>query len=109
MPREPITVFSRTWNDLELPSGETSRCEWIARLLAASQAAAKAQRAGPAFDPATARVVEVDVDTGDVLVALRHASAATRPVLAGTMIRVGTARRGDHIWAWTLGQEVKHS
>jgi hypothetical protein len=29
------------------------------------------------------------------------------PVLVGATIRVNTARRGEYVWAWTLGEEVE--
>ncbi|MGZ3315993.1 MAG: hypothetical protein ACXU95_01695, partial [Isosphaeraceae bacterium] len=92
---------------LELPTGvESSPGEWIARFKAARQAAAKASGLGPAADPAAAKVVQTNAGTGDVSVALRDARGLAPPVLAGATIRVRTAKRGNHIWAWTLGEEV---
>jgi phosphopantetheinyl transferase len=100
----PLTDEERA----QLPSGtERSHCEWIARFRAARQAATKASGLGPAADPAVVRVVGVEACTGEVSVELRGARAWAPPVLAGATIRVRTARRGDQIWAWTLGEEAR--
>ena len=92
---------------LELPIGaETAPGEWIARFRVARQAAAKASGLGPPADPAVAKVVKTDAETGDVSVALRGARGSAPADLARATIRVRTAKRGNHIWAWTLGEEV---
>ncbi len=86
---------------------KTSRCEWIARFRAARQAAIKASGLIPAADPSDAKVIAAEFDTGEVLVSLQGDGTFEPPVLAGATIRVMTARRGDHVWAWTLGEEVE--
>jgi malonyl CoA-acyl carrier protein transacylase len=93
---------------LELPQPvEKSPSEWDARLIAARQAAAKASGLNPAADSAVTQVVRTDSDTGDVFVMLRADGRPMPPVLSGVSIRVRTAKRGNHIWAWTLGEKVQ--
>ena len=91
---------------LILPTGpELSRCEWIARFRAARQAVAKASRLGLEADPEAVWVVRARICTGEVFVALKGALRTAQPDRAAAIIRVVTARRGDYIWAWTLGDE----
>jgi phosphopantetheinyl transferase (holo-ACP synthase) len=93
-----------------LPSSvKTSRCGWIARFGAAKQAAIKASGLIPAADRAIAEIVAAKVDTGEVFVLLRGDRASEPSALIGATIRVETARRGDHVWAWTLGEKVQQS
>lgn len=83
------------------------RCAWIARLLAAKQAAAKAGGIGPGAGPDKTAVVAVDPETGLAGVELRVRSASACRELAGAILLVRTDRRGDHAWAWTLGERAE--
>ena len=97
-----ITAFTpgeRTW--LEGRSGE-DRAEWVARLWCAKEATAKATGLGFVDGPGGAEVVSAS-EAGELGVALRGGLAEACPGLAGGVIRVVTARRGDFLWAWTLG------
>jgi len=84
-----------------------ARCEWIARLLAARQAAAKAGGMGPEAGSDETAVLGVDPETGLTRVELRARSAAACRELAGTILLVRTDRRGDHAWAWTLEERTE--
>ena len=93
---------------LELPHGaEKPPGEWDARLKAARQAAAKASGLSPAADSAVTQVVGTNSDTGDVFVVLPADSGSVPRIPAGLTIWVRTAKRGNHIWAWTLGEKVQ--
>ncbi len=77
--------------------------EWIARCKAAQEAAARAGGPGPGADRLNARVTRIDVNSGEVFVALHAAGEPTAPSRARVNLRVQTAKRGNHVWAWTLG------
>src|SRR5262249_1786987 len=89
---------------LGLPTGpDVSTREWTARFRAAREAAAKAIGLGPAGDPNLIFVTEADANSGVVSVALRS-KGDSGPQGRFAAIRVGTARRGEHVWAWALGK-----
>jgi acyl transferase domain-containing protein len=88
------------------PAAATSQGEWNARIKAAKQSAAKASGLAPA-DSAATKVVRVDVDSGDVTVELRADIRPAPRFLAAAPILVRTAKRGNHVWAWTLGETVQ--
>jgi phosphopantetheinyl transferase len=79
------------------------RAEWVARLWCAKEATAKATGLGFVDGPSGVEVVEIGRD-GALAVQLRGGLAAACPELARGSIRVHSIRRGDHIWAWTLGE-----
>jgi acyl transferase domain-containing protein len=76
------------------------RHEWLARLWCAKQAAARA--AG--VEPACTEVVADDAATGVMHVRLASERIAAGPGCAENPLLVVSARRGDHAWAWTLGE-----
>jgi phosphopantetheine--protein transferase-like protein len=84
-------------------SGSSSR-EWIARFWCAKEAAAKAAGAGMGSGAAGAEVIEVDPDTGAMLMRLGPALLAECPDSVVNPLRVVSARRADYAWAWTLGE-----
>jgi phosphopantetheinyl transferase len=84
--------------------------EWLARLWSAKQAAARA--AG--VERAATEVIHADEATGVVHVRLASCGTGILPVIDHGLegratidpikpLRVVSARRGDHAWAWTLG------
>jgi phosphopantetheinyl transferase len=83
------------------------RAEWVARFWCAKEAVAKATGLGLKGGPRAVTVVAAEVATGQVAVALGLELAALCPDLAGHPVRVVTARRGDHVWAWTLGEGIE--
>jgi acyl transferase domain-containing protein/phosphopantetheinyl transferase len=87
---------------LERACAEVSWPEWRARLRAARQAAAKAIGMGPRRADDAIRIVRIDVDRGEVIVAQRTVESASDHV----QIRVHTSRREEYVWAWTLGEEA---
>jgi phosphopantetheinyl transferase (holo-ACP synthase) len=100
-------AFTASERALLAPSSRENRREWIARLLAAKQAAAKACGIGPSAEPRETAVLAVDQETGMARVELRVRSTSTCPELAGAILLVRTDRRGDHAWAWTLGERTE--
>jgi len=78
---------------------EEARHEWAMRLRAARQAAAKAVGIGPGSAEDHAEVRSFEIDSCDVIVEVRQAGGST-----GEPLIVRTERRGDHVWAWTLGE-----
>jgi hypothetical protein len=87
------------------------RDEWLARLWSAKQATAQA--AG--VERAATEVVHADETTGVVLVRLGSCGTGIPPAIDHGLegrasidlmnpLRVVSARRGDHAWAWTLGE-----
>lgn len=79
------------------------RAEWVARLWCAKEAVAKATGLGFVEGPSGAEVVEGD-ESGSLGVRLRGSLATACPSLAGRVVLVTTTRRGDYVWAWTLGE-----
>jgi phosphopantetheinyl transferase len=71
------------------------RAEWITRFWCAKEAAAKAIGVGLADGLSVAEVIRLDAATG--VVHVRLAAGHTNDPL-----RVLTARRAEHAWAWTL-------
>ncbi len=84
----------------------TDRAEWSARLWCAKEAAAKATGLGFVDGPSGTEVVAIDRD-GVMVVRLRGGLASACPELAAGPIRVASARRNDHVWAWTLGERIE--
>ena len=88
---------------------ESDRSAAIARFWAVKEALAKAT--GQGFVPGPGGVEIVAFDAGDdpdgltCGVELRAELAELCPKLAGRTIRVSSARRGDFVWAWTLGED----
>ena len=82
------------------------RAEWVARLWCAKEALAKATGRGFVDGPSGAEVV-VESAGGWLGVQIRGGLAEACPGLAGGVIRVVTARRGDFVWAWTLGEGME--
>ena len=88
---------------------EGVRDEWVARLWAAKEAVVKSTGLGFVAGPLDVEVVAIDpagpgVDgTLSLGVELRGELAAACPDVASRTMRVVTARRGDHAWAWTVG------
>jgi acyl transferase domain-containing protein len=78
-------------------SGE-ARAEWIARIVAARQAASKAFGIGPREATDRAEVRSVELERGAMSVRIE-----------GESLKIWTSRRGEYVWAWTLGEGVEGS
>jgi len=86
----------------------SNRAEWTARFWCAKEAAAKASGLGLAGGPSSAEVVEVDVESGAIQVRLTSELASAWPEGKNcNPLRVVSARRGEHVWAWTIGTGAK--
>ena len=112
---EPIVERSSGFEATAFSPGERAilgghvgpgRAEWIARLWCAKESAAKATGLGFVDGPSGAEVVVVDPD-GSLGVCLRGGLAEACGGLSRGPIRVVTARRGDYVWAWTLGEGME--
>jgi phosphopantetheinyl transferase (holo-ACP synthase) len=79
------------------------RAEWVARLWCAKESTAKATGLGFVEGPSGVEVMAIGRD-GAMAVRLRGELAGACPELARGPIRVHSMRRGDHVWAWTLGE-----
>jgi hypothetical protein len=75
-----------------------ARAEWSARFRCAKEAAVRSAGTGIADDQHAAEVVHADIGSGALHV--RIAATGVRPML------VASARRGESVWAWTLGEGV---
>jgi malonyl CoA-acyl carrier protein transacylase/phosphopantetheinyl transferase len=76
------------------------RDAWIARFWTAKEAAAKATGLALLAGPSSVRVVSIDGET--LSLKLGPDLAAACPHLKGRTLQVRTARRGEHIWAYTM-------
>ena len=85
----------------------SSRLEWIARFWCAKEAAAKAAGVDSAGDPADFEVTGFDLDSGAMQIRLAPAAPAASGDHFVNPLRVVSARRAGHAWAWTLGAGVK--
>jgi acyl transferase domain-containing protein/phosphopantetheinyl transferase (holo-ACP synthase) len=83
-----------------------SRAEWIARFWSAKEALAKASGHGFVEGPSGAEVRAIGPDDS-LGVRLNGKLAEACPQLSDRLIRVNTARRGDFVWAWTLGERME--
>ncbi len=81
-----------------------TRMEWVARFWCAKQAAAKAAGVEAAAGPGVAEVDWVDENSGAVDVRLAPAIVAAASNQIVNPLRVVSARRAGHAWAWTLGE-----
>jgi phosphopantetheinyl transferase len=81
-----------------------SREEWVARLWCAKEALGKATGRGLIVGPASVVIVEVEPSSGLVLARPGPELAAACPTWPVDPVRVWTGRRGNHAWAWTLGE-----
>ncbi len=108
---EPIVERSSGFEATAFTPGErgllaarpaAERAEWVARFWCAKEAAAKSTGLGFVDGPSGSEVVRVGPD-GRCGVRLGGQPAGGRPDPAEALVRVVTARRGDHAWAWTLG------
>ena len=88
------------------PGAGPGRAEWIARFWCAREAVAKATGLGLVGGPKSLSVVGADPASGVVALVLGPGLAAACPDLANHPIRADTVRRGDRIWAWTLGERI---
>jgi phosphopantetheinyl transferase len=109
---EPIVERDASFLSAAFTPGERSllgrrsgsnRAEWTARFWCAKEAAAKASGLGLAGGPSSAEIVAVDDDTGVIDVRLgpeleRAWPKDSRP----NPLRVMSARRGQHVWGWTI-------
>ncbi len=111
---EPIVERSSGFEATAFTPGERAlldswagleRAERVARFWCAKEAVAKATGLGFVDGPSGSEVVSVLAD-GIVGVRLWGKLAASWPELADRPIRVITGRRGDHAWAWTLGERM---
>jgi len=111
---EPVFQFPEQPDTSDFSAGELallatwsgpSRREWMARLVAARQAAAKAVGIGPGGATDRPEVRTVDAQNGTMAVEVRCSASG----LTGESLRVQTARRGEHVWAWTLGERAPGS
>jgi len=88
-----------------LAGASAARAEWVARLWAAKEAAAKATGLGLVGGPTDVEIVEVTPDHGTVAVAPGATLRGSWPVAEGDAMRVHTERRGSYAWAWTRGDK----
>jgi phosphopantetheinyl transferase (holo-ACP synthase) len=100
------TAFSALERALLGDRSGFDRAEWIARLWCAKEAAAKATGLGFLDGPSSVEVVRVGTE-GRAEVELRGELAAACPGLASCPFIVGTVRRGEFVWAWTLGSRAR--
>lgn len=96
-----LTSDERGWLDANTDDAET-RAEWVARLWCGKEAAAKASGYGLVGGPSGVEVVEVDLEDGSMIVQLGR-ELAEACGWGDAPIRVESARRGEYVWAWTLG------
>ena len=88
------------------PLGGRDRAEWVARLWCAKEAVAKATGLGFVDGPSGVEVVTASPD-GSMGARLRGGLAESCPELAGRLLRVVAGRRGEFVWAWTLGEGLE--
>jgi len=81
-----------------------SRAEWVARFWCAKEAAAKASGAGLAAGAASAEVVWLAEESGEMHVRLSTELLAACSERIESPLRIVSARRGNYAWAWTLGE-----
>jgi phosphopantetheinyl transferase (holo-ACP synthase) len=112
---EPIVGRSLTFEATAFLPGERAllgdrsgvdRAEWVARLWCAKEAVAKATGLGFVDGPSGVEVVTVGLG-GSLGVRLRGGLAEACTELARKILRVVVARRGDFVWAWTLGEGMQ--
>jgi acyl transferase domain-containing protein/4'-phosphopantetheinyl transferase EntD len=82
-----------------------ARDEWCARLWCAKESAAKATGLALVAGPSSVDVIEVDQETGQMLVKLGPDLANSCPELAKVPVLVSTHRREDFAWGWTVLDE----
>ena len=97
LPAERALLGARSGDD---------RADRVARLWCAKEAVAKATGLGFVDGPSGVEVVSAHAD-GSLGVRLRGGLAEACPALAGRVVRVVAARRGDFLWAWTLGEGIE--
>jgi acyl transferase domain-containing protein/phosphopantetheinyl transferase len=97
-------AFSEEERDILDRMEGPARAEWTARFWCAKEAVAKASGEGMSGGPKGLMVVAVDASTGELAVVLGPHLAAAWPEAADRPIRAGTARRGEFVWAWTVGE-----
>ena len=88
-------AFDATEQELLDQAGRSNRPAWQARFWCAKEAAAKST--GQPLGPRQALVRAIDPATGTIAVEI---------VPAAQTIRVFTAERASHAWAWTLGERI---
>jgi phosphopantetheinyl transferase len=96
--------FSEGERDLLARMDVPARAEWAARFWCAREAVAKASGKVMAGVPRDLKVVAADLVTGELAVAPGPDLAAAWPEADGRSIRAWTARRGEYVWAWTVGE-----
>jgi phosphopantetheinyl transferase len=108
---ERIMARSGAFEELAFVPGERAlldgvdaadRPEWIARLWCAREAVAKATGLGMVDGPRSVEALEVDRETGVVIVRLGPALAAACPGLAGLGLEVCSSTRDGYAWAWIV-------
>lgn len=95
----PFTDDERWWLERNT-SASAERFEWIARLSCAKAAIARAF--GP--DAPTVHATDADVGSGEVALILAPPPTGHAPNGDAAPIRAVTARRGERVLAWTLGE-----
>jgi acyl transferase domain-containing protein/phosphopantetheinyl transferase (holo-ACP synthase) len=100
-----FTERERRWL-AENARSSAERAEWQARFWCAKEAVAKAAGLGLVAGPASAVVTETDPESGVLVVELGSDLIAAFADRGARFIRAVTARRGDRVWAWTLGEPV---
>jgi acyl transferase domain-containing protein len=80
----------------------TSRAEWAARLRCARRAALKALAITASADADDVEIAGVDQDTGEIHVKLSPACPRSQSPQSDRPLRIFSARRDGHVWAWAL-------
>jgi phosphopantetheinyl transferase len=79
--------------------------EWRARLWTAKQAVTKTLGRSPATAKDLTKVIDVDFDTGSILVCLAENRGQSHPQTSPLALPAMTQRRGKYVWAWTIARD----
>ncbi len=107
-PRFESLAFSEFERALLDQIAGTARAEWIARFWCAKEAVGKATGRGLLVGPASVEVVAADPD-GRLVARLGPDLLSACPDWSNEPVTVFSLRRGDRVWAWTLGERASHS
>jgi phosphopantetheinyl transferase (holo-ACP synthase) len=98
-----VPAFTPQERSLLQECADSSRMEWAARFWCAKQAALKAV-GNESVTAGAAGVQRFDPETGVICVHIASADGAAPDDQRVRCLRVVSARRAGHVWAWTLGE-----